>query len=454
MRREAMSLCGFDENRMAKLFIILLFLSVSSLFFVTGFASANDVKIGVLNIRGSQDKMKLWQQIADSLNAGIPEYHFVIETKNYNDMEKAVANKQLEFVVANPTEYIGFEVKYGVSRIATQISHVGQKESSYIGSVIFTKANRTDIKTLSDLRGKSLATASKTAFASWLVTRDELKHQGVSSGDLASIQLTGSSSDKVVMAVKNGEADAGSIITSVLEQMEQEGKISLSDFSIINQKHVEGYPFLLSSELYPNFAFARLKHTDIRLANRVAAQLLNMTNDIAKSNYLNDIGWTVPDNYENVRRLMEEWRIPPYEEYGKVTLGESIRQHWDAIVLAFVSVIALFSIVLLSHNLKQRKIKFINLEVEKQNLKEHHELVLEQRDLLTRQKLALEAALAQVKLLEGIIPICSYCKKIRDDQNSWQQLEQYISGHSEAKFSHGICPHCFEEQIKVIENMK
>lgn len=62
-----------------------------------------------------------------------------------------------------------------------------------------------------------------------------------------------------------------------------------------------------------------------------------------------------------------------------------------------------------------------------------------------RERLILElrAALAKVKQLEGIIPICSYCKKIRDDQESWQQLESYISEHSEALFSHGICPECF-----------
>lgn len=56
--------------------------------------------------------------------------------------------------------------------------------------------------------------------------------------------------------------------------------------------------------------------------------------------------------------------------------------------------------------------------------------------------LELESALAQVKKLEGIIPICMYCKKIRDDQNSWNQLEKYISEHSEARFSHGLCPQC------------
>ena len=55
---------------------------------------------------------------------------------------------------------------------------------------------------------------------------------------------------------------------------------------------------------------------------------------------------------------------------------------------------------------------------------------------------AAEQALAEVTHLQGMLPICSYCKKIRNDQNSWEQLESYISEHSHATFSHGICPDC------------
>lgn len=54
----------------------------------------------------------------------------------------------------------------------------------------------------------------------------------------------------------------------------------------------------------------------------------------------------------------------------------------------------------------------------------------------------LQAALAKVKLLSGFIPICASCKKIRDDKGYWQQIEAYIRDHSEAEFSHGICPDC------------
>jgi signal transduction histidine kinase len=59
----------------------------------------------------------------------------------------------------------------------------------------------------------------------------------------------------------------------------------------------------------------------------------------------------------------------------------------------------------------------------------------------------------QVKQLEGIIPICMFCKKIRDDGNSWQRFEKYIMEHSEASFSHGICPSCAEEHYgEILKN--
>lgn len=54
----------------------------------------------------------------------------------------------------------------------------------------------------------------------------------------------------------------------------------------------------------------------------------------------------------------------------------------------------------------------------------------------------LKEALDHVKMLSGLLPICAHCKKVRDDHGFWQQVERYISDHSEAKFSHGLCPEC------------
>jgi len=67
---------------------------------------------------------------------------------------------------------------------------------------------------------------------------------------------------------------------------------------------------------------------------------------------------------------------------------------------------------------------------------------------LLQAKEAAEEALGRVKQLQGLLPICCYCKKIRDDHNYWQQLESYFTTHADARFSHGICPDCYEAVVK------
>ena len=60
----------------------------------------------------------------------------------------------------------------------------------------------------------------------------------------------------------------------------------------------------------------------------------------------------------------------------------------------------------------------------------------------------LEEAIARIRTLQGLLPICSYCKRVRNDGDYWQQVESYISDHSDARFSHGICPDCYESVVK------
>lgn len=70
-----------------------------------------------------------------------------------------------------------------------------------------------------------------------------------------------------------------------------------------------------------------------------------------------------------------------------------------------------------------------------------------QRDLLAQRTAELEEAMATVKQLSGMLPICAWCKKIRDDQGYWSQIEVYIRDHSEANFSHGVCPECLQNLL-------
>lgn len=75
-------------------------------------------------------------------------------------------------------------------------------------------------------------------------------------------------------------------------------------------------------------------------------------------------------------------------------------------------------------------------------------MVVELQTSLAARVRELEAALAQVKQLHGLLPICCYCKKVRDDKNYWQQVEAYVSRHTAAQFSHTICPDCYQKEVE------
>jgi PAS domain S-box-containing protein len=78
--------------------------------------------------------------------------------------------------------------------------------------------------------------------------------------------------------------------------------------------------------------------------------------------------------------------------------------------------------------------------------------VEEERDELLKE---LQAALAEVRTLQAILPICSYCHKIRNDENYWDTVETYVSEHTNTRFSHGICPSCYRKEIApALDQMK
>ncbi len=74
--------------------------------------------------------------------------------------------------------------------------------------------------------------------------------------------------------------------------------------------------------------------------------------------------------------------------------------------------------------------------------------IIELQSELAHRIEELEASLAREKTLQGLLPICSYCKKVRNDDNYWQQVEGYIEAHADVSFSHGICPDCYTNIVE------
>ncbi len=103
---------------------------------------------------------------------------------------------------------------------------------------------------------------------------------------------------------------------------------------------------------------------------------------------------------------------------------------------------------------KQKEIDYYKKRAQEAGLKRLREInqmsrLIEARKIAEKERekviQSLKRALDEVKMLKGLIPICASCKKIRDDKGYWNQIESYIEQHSDAAFSHGLCPDCLDE---------
>ncbi|MFN3481004.1 MAG: PAS domain S-box protein, partial [Thermodesulfovibrionales bacterium] len=182
----------------------------------------------------------------------------------------------------------------------------------------------------------------------------EMKDQGINPyRNLKSLRF-GTNHDRVVMAVLKGEVDAGTVRTDIIERMSEEGIIHLKDIKVINEQKVKDFPFLLSTRLYPEWPFARLRHVPEELSEKVAIALLSMPPHSIAAIASESAGWTIPLDYHPVHELMKELRVGPYKDFGKVTLKSFVIQYWYLIVVTFGIIFTLTAFVIIIMRLNRR----------------------------------------------------------------------------------------------------
>ena len=115
--------------------------------------------------------------------------------------------------------------------------------------------------------------------------------------------MQGGTHDKVVLAIKKGRADVGTVRSDTLERMESEGVIQMKDFRIINQMH-DSYPFVHSTRLYPEWPVAACSITNPKLARNVAKALVLLNYSHEAMSAAKVYKWTYPSNYAEVTECL------------------------------------------------------------------------------------------------------------------------------------------------------
>jgi two-component system sensor histidine kinase TtrS len=378
------------QRAVAVLFVTLWF--VIAVGPVLAYAADRVVNVGVLAYRGADTAIGMWTPTVDYLAGKITGRSFRLLPLDLHEMRSVLERGELDFILTNPGNYVELEAGYGITRIATLINIRHGRPSPTFGAVIFTHAGREDIHTLADLRGRAFGAVDEGAFGGFQMAWRELKDAGINPfSDFRELRFTGFPQDNIVFDVRDGEVDAGTVRTDILEGLAGQGLIQLADFRILNLQAGDEFPFLRSTRLYPEWAFAKGRSTSDALASEVAVALLQMPADHPATRAGDYAGWTVPLSYRPVHELFMQLEIGPYARAARFTLVDAVRRYWYWFALMLF--IILFSVsfnVLVKRQVDRRTAELTQEVAERKRAEDESRKLLGENRFLIRKSLAVQ----------------------------------------------------------------
>ncbi len=301
-------------------------------FFIPWFAITADtenaesrmIRIGVDIRMGFQSCIDSWRPVAEYLSKAIPGHRFVIvPLASQPDLTRMLENGDIEFTVLNPALEIVAEDRYGTVPLATMVesNHDGIKQfPSYAGygGAIIRRAQRSDIKTIQDIRGLRLSVVKPWSFTGWIAQWGFMGKNNIDPlKDVKQVIFEGTHG-QVVKRVLDGSADAGAVDADLLSQMARNGKFPDNSLYIFNRQG-QAVPLVVgedptATDTYPGWIFSKADATSDQLAQRVADALMKEPLDTSVDGMPYRVGWIAPRNYGNVRRLLQKLMGPQFAE--------------------------------------------------------------------------------------------------------------------------------------------
>jgi phosphate/phosphite/phosphonate ABC transporter binding protein len=279
-------------------------ISILVILFWTNFAIAQQpVRFAVLAKRGVEKAMMQWSATGDYLSKKLKREVRIVPLK-FVEIEKALKKKSIDFLLANPAFYARFEKKYNLKAITTMVNKKGFVALNEFSGVIFVR-NDSKIQDLQDIRGKHYMCVKYSSFGGAYMALRLLIENGIDPKKDCASYTQGGTHDNVVMAILQRKVDVGTVRSDTLERMAAEGTIRMDAFRIINESR-DGFPFVHSTQLYPEWPIAACQTTDPKLSKDFAKAmiLLNSTHKAMKDAKV--YSWTYPAKYGEVTACLRK----------------------------------------------------------------------------------------------------------------------------------------------------
>lgn len=278
------------------------------------YAKVQTLDVGVLATRGAQEAKQRWQPTMDWLTSNIANTQFLLHPFTLNEMEQAVKDQQVDFVITNPGQAVLLGRQYPLSWLATLNSAIAGGSTHTIGSTVVVRAD-SSFKTLNSLNGTAIAGVAENAFGGYLTFRFEIDKLGLDqSSYFSDVRFLGFPLDALLYQLRDNQVEAAVVPVCILENMASEGLITLSDYRVINNMAPQNFDCKVSTSLYPNWSFAKTDRVSNKLAKLIAKTLFSLPSTHRAALAANSLGWTSPISQLSVDKLYQGLDMHPLQK--------------------------------------------------------------------------------------------------------------------------------------------
>ncbi len=280
---------------------------LAGLMFVSTIAQASQITFGVQAPRGNAKTLKKWGELGKYLETVVGQQVKIVPLKA-NETMTAVKSGKVQFALTNPVLAVVLMKKNGSISLATMKKKTGHQ----LAGVIISKKG-SGIKTADDLKGKKvMGFKFKKSAAAYVFQVKHLKDKGIDPHKDFKVFKEAKKQDDIVVAVGKGIMDAGFVKSGLLEAMSKEGKASMANFTIVDQK-IDNFALLHTTELYPSWTVTVSPSIDKSLVVKVKEALLKIKANDKAGKQAKIVGFVEPVGLDDLANTLKELHLPPYQ---------------------------------------------------------------------------------------------------------------------------------------------
>ncbi|WP_114417867.1 EAL domain-containing protein [Marinospirillum perlucidum] len=308
----------------------------------------------VLGVAALRDQARLeerFQPLVAYLNEQLEDQALQLKVLSPSEIWQALQRHELDFVVTDPVNFIALSEHNAMSSpLVTLVMQEAGEAVEAQGGVMLQAADQEPFTDLKELKEATLAIAGRNFLGGYLAQARSLQEAGLDVSELNWLDV-GPSYEAVVEAVLAGRADVGFIRTGVMERLVDEGWVEAERLRVVNAQDMPGFPYQVSTRLYPQWPLVTLPQVRDEVARKVASVLLALDAENPVVQQAGLAGFNVPSDYSVIERDMRRLQIPPFNTPQQVSWVEIWYSYqWQILILTafvvLVVVLLVFSLVL------------------------------------------------------------------------------------------------------------